>query len=56
MSTTIMKTVVATALLATAIAATPALAQFQAPSQTGEWQSGTYRGQPMSEWTRPDSW
>jgi hypothetical protein len=55
MLTKITKALAATAMLATAIAASPALAQSQAPTQ-GEQYNGTYHGQPISEWTRPDSW
>ena len=56
MLTKITKALVATAMLTTAIAAaSPALAQSQAPTQ-GEQYNGTYHGQPISEWTRPDSW
>jgi hypothetical protein len=55
MTKIITEVFVATALLATAIAASPALAQNRAPIQ-GEQYNGTYHGQPMSEWTRPDSW
>ena len=55
MLTKITKALVATAMLATAIAASPALAQNQAPTQ-GAQASGTYHGYPVSEWTRSDSW
>jgi hypothetical protein len=55
MLTKITNALVATALLATAIAASPAVAQNQAPTQ-GSQATGTYHGYPVSEWTRPDSW
>ncbi len=53
MLTRITKALVAAALLATAIAASPALAQTTDGAQGAQ---GTYRGHPVSEWTRPDSW
>jgi hypothetical protein len=55
MLTRITKALVAAVLLATAIAASPALAQTKDDAQ-GAQSNGIYRGHPVSDWTRPDSW